>query len=312
MDDSASLPSGLETDLFTLFLQKSRCALSEVNLLPLKTVFFSGFLSLLLRNAAVSNQNCVRPEASVRDCAFRADSESQRRALGSVQSRDEKPRQSFLFPHASVMPRPCFSRYDAGEMNPPRQMSLCAARAQVLLQEHFCWLQHEQNSSQNLWSHQGKTGKAIQSFFLCKAAGFPFDLLFLILKCPPLCIFTDSLTHWQSLKLFLNQKREIQHTHKWETLFLRFSGELYLSKCNFLPRSAELWVTKSTSAHLKSYWICRRMNWTFLITRGQRVPENVQVSILLCRNSSGKGRRYDIIRQHISNLMPSPIRLIQL
>lgn len=104
MDDSASLPSGFETDLFTLFLQESRCALSEVNLLPLKTVFFSGFLSLLLRNAAVSNQNCVKPEASVGDGAVRAASESHSEGHWA-QSNHEMKRQDS--PFCSLIPQRC-------------------------------------------------------------------------------------------------------------------------------------------------------------------------------------------------------------
>ena len=211
------------------------------------------------------------------------------------------------------MLHPFSYRYDAGERTPSRQISLCVARTEVLLQEHFCWPQHEQNSYQNLWSHQGKKRKPIQSFCLCKAAGFLFDLLFTDFKMPVSLHFhrlPNSLAKSQIVSK--PAERNVTHTQKWETLFLRFSGELYLSKYNFLPRSAELWVTKSTSAHLKSYWICRKMNWTFFSTFGQRVLENVQVSILLCRNSSGKGRRYDFIRHYISNLMPSHTRLIQL
>lgn len=61
-----------------------------------------------------------------------------------------------------------------------------------------------------------RQGSLFKAFPCVKLLVFFLICCSLILKCQLLCIFTDSLTHWQSLKLFLNQHREIQHTHKNE------------------------------------------------------------------------------------------------
>lgn len=179
----------------------------------------------------------MRPEASVAPYAVRAASES----LSEVQwgqSNHEMKRQDS--PFCSLIPQCCcvlsLCRYEAGERTPPRQISLCAARTGVLLHRSISaglnMNKIHLRTFEAIRERQGSLFKA----FPCVKAVFFLICCSLILKCQLLCIFTDSLTHWQSLKLFLNQHREIQHTHKNEkTLFLRFSGELYLSKYNFLP-----------------------------------------------------------------------------
>ena len=54
-----------------------------------------------------------------------------------------------------------------------------------------------------------RKGSLSKAFACVKLLVFFLICYSLILKCPFLCIFTDSLTHWQSLKLFLNRQREM-------------------------------------------------------------------------------------------------------
>lgn len=144
--------------------------------------------------------------------------ESQRRALGSVQSRDEKARQSFLFPHTSVMPRPC---------------SLDMMRGRGIRRDRYPSVQQELkfryrsiSAGFNMSKIHLRTfevirerqGRLFKAFSCVKLLVFLLICYSLILKCPPLCIFTDSLTHWQSQIVSKPEERNTTHTHKMRNL----------------------------------------------------------------------------------------------
>lgn len=173
--------AGHNASLFTLVLQGGRCLFFSFNLVHLKAISVSVLLYLLLRDSVLSSQNWIRPEPSVgnhyhliHETLFWISQsglwESPQSVLGSVQSADEKERQSYLFSQTPEMPRP-FSLLDMmGVKSATTNFLLCNMNWSSVICA-LCWPQMNKIDLRNLETIKERRRGPFKPF-LCKIAGF--------------------------------------------------------------------------------------------------------------------------------------------
>lgn len=188
----------------------------ELNLVPLKAISLSVFLYLLLRDILFFATRTVLGQKQALETItissvkllfewVKAASVSPSKVRwGQPSHQMEKKDEAFCSLHLSLATSFCFFRYDGVKKSATTNFPLCSMNWKSIICA-FCWLQNKQNVSQKPWGHQGEIWKTISlykllAFFPLSSANFKMLTYLHLLR----------LTHWQSLKLFLNSKGKAQ------------------------------------------------------------------------------------------------------